>query len=114
MNRTLLGFLGVVVALAAVTGAATVAAPGDDGAQRTASPAVARKPVERSTLVCPRPADSDVAETTYTAFTPKGASGRKGSAELRPAETADPDSTGGGKDGKDDKDGKSGKGGDQD
>ncbi|GAA2059440.1 DUF5719 family protein [Streptomyces albiaxialis] len=117
MNRTIYGFAGAVVALAAVTGVAAVAAPGDDGAKDAASaPAAQRKPVERSTLVCARPSVSDVAETTYTAFAPKGAPGKKGSAELRPAELADPDGgTGGtgdenGKGGKGNKDGKGGKG----
>ncbi|MGW7521242.1 DUF5719 family protein [Streptomyces sp. NPDC054796] len=87
MNRSTLTLIGAVTALAAVTGVAAVAAPGED-ASRSAT-AAARKPVERSTLVCPRPTVSDVAETDYTAFTPKGedsGKGGKGSAALYPAE----------------------------
>ncbi|MFG3260566.1 DUF5719 family protein [Streptomyces sp. NPDC048172] len=116
MNRSLYGFAGAVVALAAVAGVAAVAAPGDDDATDATSAASAqRKPVERSTLVCAKPSASDVAETTWTAFVPKGAPGKKGSAELRPAELADPDGGTGGTDdgngkGKGEKDGKDGKG----
>ena len=97
MNRTTMTLIGAVTALAAVTGVAAVAAPGgdDDGGATAAG----RKPVERSTLVCPQPSLSDVAETEYTAFAPKGGDG-KGRAELYPAEKAD---TAGGDGGKDDK-----------
>ncbi|WP_030889547.1 DUF5719 family protein [Streptomyces sp. NRRL S-1868] len=124
MNRTLIGLGGTVVALAAVTGVAVVAAPGDGDASATAA---AHKPVERTTLVCPQPSSSDVAETTWTAFTPKGGPGKKGSAELHPAARAGDGSGKGGsgdgagkdaeKDGDDkdkgggkDKDGNAGKG----
>ncbi|WP_405803915.1 DUF5719 family protein [Streptomyces sp. NBC_01187] len=109
MNRTILSFGGAVVALAAVTGVAALT-PADEGSQgaETASEA-AHKPVERSTLVCPQPSSSDVAETSYTAFTPKGPGGKKGGAELHPAELADPEDSAdpGTEDGK--KDGKKGK-----
>lgn len=88
MNRTIFTFAGAVVALAAVTGVAAVAAPGED-TQDAGSAVTAHKPVERSTLACPQPSTSDVAETAYTAFTPKGAGAKKGSAALRPAETVD-------------------------
>lgn len=86
MNRTSMTLIGAVTALAAVTGLAALAAP---GGQTTGSAAVpVRKPVERSTLVCPQPSVSDVAETRYTAFAPKGGEG-KGGAELYPAQQAD-------------------------
>ncbi|MDJ1137807.1 DUF5719 family protein [Streptomyces iconiensis] len=91
MNRTILSFAGTVVALAAVTGVAAVAAPGDAPKEGDSASAASHKPVERSSLVCPQPNESDVAETTYTAFTPKGADGKKGSAELHAAELADTD-----------------------
>lgn len=84
MNRTTLTLGGAVTALAAITGVAAVAAPGEES-----TGSAERKPVERSTLVCPQPSTSDVAETTYTAFSPKGASGGKGGAALYPAELAD-------------------------
>lgn len=104
-NRTTLTLVGAVTALAALTGVAAVAAPGADTSG--GAPAAGRKPVERSTLVCPQPTTSDVAETRYTAFTPKGGGG-KGSAELYPATVAESGVTAGkGKK----KDGK-GKGGD--
>ncbi|MEU2721929.1 DUF5719 family protein [Streptomyces smyrnaeus] len=124
MNRTVLSFGAVAVALAAVTGVAALSAP-DEAAQggESAKPA-AHKPVERSTLVCPRPSASDVAETSYEAFTPKGGTGKKGSAALYPAELVEtgtpqsPDDEGGEKDendkeGKGEKDGKDDKGGEK-
>jgi len=110
VNRTTPTLLAAVAALAALTGVAAVAAPDDGSAHASAA---SRKPVERSTLVCPRPSDSDVADTSYTAFTPKGtasAKGGKGGAELYPIEAADTD--GGSGKHKKDKDGKGdGKGG---
>ena len=106
MNRTSTTLIGAVTALAALTGVAALAAPGEDATQTAAA---GRRPVERSTLVCPQPSVSDVAETRYTAFAPKGGEG-KGGAELYPAEKAE---TGGGADdgGKGDKDKGKGKGG---
>lgn len=87
MNRTTQSLIAAVAALAAVTGFAAVNAPdgsGDDGAK-----AAARLPVERSSLLCPVPSSSDLAETSYTAFTPKGeVSGDAGRAELLPATRA--------------------------
>ncbi|OEV08520.1 DUF5719 family protein [Streptomyces nanshensis] len=105
MNRTSTTLIGAVTALAALTGVAALAAPGEDATQTAAA---GRRPVERSTLVCPQPSVSDVAETRYTAFAPKGGEG-KGGAELYPAEKAE---TGGGADdgGKGDKDKGKGKG----
>ncbi|MFE6162348.1 DUF5719 family protein [Streptomyces sp. NPDC056486] len=84
MNRTTQSLIAAVAALAAVTGFAVANAPddsGDDGAK-----AAARLPVERTSLLCPVPSSSDLAETSYTAFTPKGEeSGKAGKAELLPA-----------------------------
>ncbi|MEU5955269.1 DUF5719 family protein [Streptomyces sp. NPDC047525] len=84
MNRTTQSLIAVAAALAAVTGFAAVNAPdgsGDDGAK-----AAARLPVERTSLLCPVPSSSDLAETSYTAFTPKGTdSADAGKAELLPA-----------------------------
>ncbi|MFE3519731.1 DUF5719 family protein [Streptomyces sp. NPDC059166] len=104
-----------VVALAAVTGFAGLTAPGDEGV--TGAKAAARLPVERSSLLCPAPSSSDLADTTYTSVTPAGKDGAKGgAAELKPAEAlpADEDATAdedGKKDGKDsEKDGKKGDG----
>lgn len=87
MNRTTQSLIAAAAALAAVTGFAAVNAPdgsGDDGAK-----AAARLPVERSSLLCPVPSSSDLAETSYTAFTPENPkskdSGAAGKAELLPA-----------------------------
>ncbi|MFE0177464.1 DUF5719 family protein [Streptomyces sp. NPDC059002] len=87
MNRTTQSLIAVVVALGAVTGYAMSSGPdgtGDDGAK-----SAARLPVERTSLLCPVPSASDLAETSYTAFTPKssGAEG-KGEAELLPVSRA--------------------------
>ncbi|MGY1436111.1 DUF5719 family protein [Streptomyces reniochalinae] len=112
MNRTVLSFGGAVVALAAVTGLATVWAPEEAPESGDGAKPAAYKPVERSTLVCPRPTTSDVAETSYTAFTPKGGQGKKGSAALYPAELADTEAPADPESGsKGDKDGKGDKGG---
>ncbi|GGS30853.1 DUF5719 family protein [Streptomyces griseoviridis] len=87
MNRTTLSLFAAVAALAAVTGFATVATPQDTGADPAGTAALL--PVERTGLVCPAPSASDLAETTYTSFTPvtEGAEG-KGRAELAPAGAA--------------------------
>ncbi|THC46496.1 DUF5719 family protein [Streptomyces sp. A1499] len=83
MNRTTQSLIAVVVALGAVTGYAASTGVGgvDDGEAKAA----ARLPVERTSLLCPVPSGSDLAETTYTAYTPKssGAEG-DGKAELVP------------------------------
>ncbi|WP_395577128.1 DUF5719 family protein [Streptomyces sp. BK79] len=86
MKRTTLSLFAGVAALAAVTGFAAVSTPDATGAD-TARPA-ARLPVERTSLLCPAPSTSDLAETTYTSFTPvtKGADD-KGAAELTAATT---------------------------
>ncbi|MER5185129.1 DUF5719 family protein [Streptomyces sp. NPDC002896] len=84
MNRTTVSLIAAVTALAAVTGFASLTAP--DGADGGAAKAAARLPVERSTLLCPAPSTSDLAETSYTSFTPevKG-SGSTGKAEVTAA-----------------------------
>ena len=68
MKRTTLSLIACATALAAVTGFAMVSAPDTSGAA-TATPA-ARLPVERTSLLCPAPSTSDLAETAYTSFTP--------------------------------------------
>lgn len=98
MKRTTISLIAAATALAAVTGFASLTAP--DGADEAQGGAAARLPVERSSLLCPAPSSSDLAETTYTSFTPAGkgaAGGGEGadadSAELRPSAVAlaDPD-----------------------
>ncbi|MGC0410031.1 hypothetical protein RKD32_002897 [Streptomyces sp. SAI-195] len=88
MKRTTLSLIACATALAAVTGFAAVSAP-DGAGTDTAAPA-ARLPVERTSLLCPAPSTSDLAETAYTSFTPvtKGAD-EKGGATLTAAESAD-------------------------
>ncbi|GGW65872.1 DUF5719 family protein [Streptomyces griseoloalbus] len=85
MNRTTLSLIAGVTALAAVTGFAAVSAP-DAGTTDEAVTAAAHLPVERTSLLCPRPSTSDLAETAYTSFTPvtKGTE-NGGEAALRPA-----------------------------
>ncbi|MFG3550470.1 DUF5719 family protein [Streptomyces sp. NPDC047725] len=74
MNRTTLSLIAVATALAAVTGFAALSAPDPSGTD-TAAASAARLPVERTSLTCPAPSTSDLAETAYTSFTPvtKGA-----------------------------------------
>ncbi|MER6788621.1 DUF5719 family protein [Streptomyces sp. NPDC000658] len=91
MNRTTLSLIAGTAALAAVTGFATLNEP--DGSGADSARAAAELPVERTSLLCPAPSTSDLAETSYTSFTPvtKG-TGDDGRAELAPAteESADP------------------------
>ncbi|KOG35325.1 DUF5719 family protein [Streptomyces resistomycificus] len=68
MNRTTLSLIAGTTALAAVTGFAVLTAP-DAGDTDTAKTA-AVLPVERTSLLCPAPSISDLAETSYTSFTP--------------------------------------------
>ncbi|MEU0685954.1 DUF5719 family protein [Streptomyces uncialis] len=93
MNRPTLSLIAVTAALAAVTGLAMVSAPDEPGADREA--AATRLPVERSSALCPAPSNSELADTTYTSYTPRstGTPG-SGSARLRPAAK---ESTGSGK-----------------
>lgn len=74
MKSTSLSLIAGVVALAAVTGFAAVTVP-DDGGTTTTAKTAARLPVERSSLLCPAPGLSDLAETEYTSFTPAAGSG---------------------------------------
>ncbi|MFC5805591.1 DUF5719 family protein, partial [Streptomyces formicae] len=88
MNRTTLSLLAAATALAAVTGFAALTAP--DGGEAQSAKAPARLPVERSSLLCPAPSTSDIADTAYTSFTPArtgagAAADTKSAAELRPA-----------------------------
>lgn len=87
MNRTAQSLIAVATALAAVTGVAALTAPSGEPAAVPVS--ASRLPVERSTLVCPKPTGSEIGETAYTAFTPRGASGKgasgKDGAGLLPA-----------------------------
>ncbi|MEV1045390.1 DUF5719 family protein [Streptomyces sp. NPDC049916] len=84
MKSTHLSLIAGAVALAAITGFATVTAP--DGPAAPEAKAAALLPVERSSLVCPAPSGSDLAKTRYTAFTPAGEGGDgEAAAELRPA-----------------------------
>ncbi|MFI7388859.1 DUF5719 family protein [Streptomyces sp. NPDC049813] len=88
MNRTTLSLIAAVTALAAVTG---YAATSSGGADDTPATAAARLPVERSSLLCPTPGQSDLAETAYTSYTPPskgtGAAGSAaGTARLVPVE----------------------------
>lgn len=85
MKSTSLSLIAGAVALAAVTGFAALTAPGDGGTAEAG--AAARLPVERSSLLCPAPSMSDLAETTYSSFTPAGENGGEaGAADLEPAE----------------------------
>jgi len=89
VKRTMMSLIGVAAALGAVTGVAAVTAPagGAPEAPRSSS----RLPVQRSALLCPAPTSSEVGQTDYTAFAPKGAAaganGKKGTAQLLPAGT---------------------------
>ncbi|MEU0458780.1 DUF5719 family protein [Streptomyces sp. NPDC006129] len=108
MNRTTLSLIAGTTALAAVTGFAALSAPDTPGAPGTAATAkaAAQLPVERTSLLCPAPSQSDIAETSYTSFTPvtKG-TGSGGKAELQAAAQESADGSQAGKDG-----GKPGKG----
>ncbi|MFH8370906.1 DUF5719 family protein [Streptomyces sp. NPDC018031] len=76
MNRTTMSLIATVVALAAVTGVATLTDPA--GSSDGPAAAAVRLPVDRSTVLCPAPSSSDLAETTYTAYTPEGTDGPDG------------------------------------
>jgi hypothetical protein len=70
VNRSTLSLAGAVIALAVLTGAASMAGGDDSHAAPAAS--ASRLPVQRSTLLCPEPSTSEFAATTYTSFTPPG------------------------------------------
>ncbi|MFI5680881.1 DUF5719 family protein [Streptomyces cellulosae] len=97
MNRTTLSLIAGIAALAAVTGFAVLDTP-DTAATAGAhtAKAAAELPVERTSLLCPAPSLSDLAETSYTSFTPviKG-TGSDGKAELQPAAAQSGNGTGG-------------------
>ncbi|WP_338931461.1 DUF5719 family protein [Streptomyces netropsis] len=83
MKRTTLSLFGAAAALAAVTGVAALG--GASPAAETGAKAPTRLPVQRSTALCPAPTSSDVAETTYTSFTPQAkaqAGGKTSAAQL--------------------------------
>jgi hypothetical protein len=87
VNRTTLSLIAGTAALAAVTGFAALTEPAAPATDTTkAAKAAAVLPVERTSLLCPAPSSSDLAETTYTSFTPvtKG-TGSDGTAELQSA-----------------------------
>ncbi|MER7959275.1 DUF5719 family protein [Streptomyces sp. NPDC096030] len=85
MKRPTLSLMAVATALAAVTGFAALTAP--DGSAAAGAKAPAKLPVERSSLLCPAPSTSEVAETDYTSYTP-GATG-SGSAKAGTAAKAE-------------------------
>ncbi|MFI5689220.1 DUF5719 family protein [Streptomyces sp. NPDC051636] len=93
MNRTTLSLIAGTAALAAVTAFAALNTPDASGAG--AARTAARLPVERTSLLCPAPSISDIAETSYTSFTPvtKDATGG-GKAELQAATEQSADGTG--------------------
>ncbi|UUU22615.1 DUF5719 family protein [Streptomyces sp. DSM 40750] len=101
MNRTTLSLIAGTTALAAVTGFAALTAPDASGGDTTTK-AAAQLPVQRTSLLCPQPSTSDVAETAYTSFTPvtEGAGG-EGGAELVAAGEESADKADKGKTGKD-------------
>ncbi|MFI5572025.1 DUF5719 family protein [Streptomyces sp. NPDC051740] len=107
MNRTTLSLIAGVTALAAVTGFAAVSSPDTKATDGTAE-AAAHLPVERTSLVCPSPSSSDLAETTYTSFTPvtKGTE-KGGGAELQAATEQKQDESKSEDDSEDDKDAES-------
>jgi hypothetical protein len=98
VNRTTLSLIAGATALAAVTGFAALSAPDTPGTDTTAK-AAAQLPVERTSLLCPAPSMSDIAETSYTSFTPvtKG-TGSGGKAELQAAAQESRDGSGAGGD----------------
>ncbi|MEU1853014.1 DUF5719 family protein [Streptomyces sp. NPDC019990] len=94
MNRTTLSLIAGATALAAVTGFAALSAPGAPGADATAG-AAAQLPVERTSLLCPAPSTSDLAETSYTSFTPVTEGTESGGkAELKAAAVKSADGSG--------------------
>ncbi|MGW3269643.1 DUF5719 family protein [Streptomyces sp. NPDC001056] len=94
MNRTTLSLIAGTTALAAVTAVAALATPSASGASTPG--AAAQLPVQRTGLLCPAPSVSDIADTTYTSFTPvtQGAAS-SGKGQLQPASVESADGTGG-------------------
>ena len=84
MNRTTISLIVGTTALAAVTGFASISTP--DASDAGTAKAAAQLPVERTSLLCPAPSTSDLAETAYTSFTPVTEGTRSdGKAELAAA-----------------------------
>ncbi|ELP65488.1 DUF5719 family protein [Streptomyces turgidiscabies] len=84
MNRTTISLIAGTTVLAAVTGFASLNTP--DAADAGTAKAAAQLPVERTSLLCPAPSTSDLAETAYTSFTPvTEGTGSGGKAELAAA-----------------------------
>lgn len=89
MKRPSPSLIAVVTALAAVTGFAALTAPGEPGAASAApAPRAARLPVERTSLLCPAPSTSDVAETLTTSYTPPGAAAAAAAGTTAPKPSA--------------------------
>ncbi|MFE7133064.1 DUF5719 family protein [Streptomyces sp. NPDC057638] len=99
MKRTTLSLIAAVTALAAVTGAASLSGGSGETAAGTGPRVPVALPVERSSLLCPSPGTSELAETAYTSVTPAaktagstggagGAGSTGGTAALRPTGAA--------------------------
>ncbi|MDO0927414.1 DUF5719 family protein [Streptomyces sp. TG1A-8] len=88
MKRTTLSLIAGTTALAAVTAFAALDAPSASGTD--SAKAAAELPVERTSLLCPAPSTSDIAETSYTSFTPvtEGAASGGGAGLRAAAEAA--------------------------
>jgi Family of unknown function (DUF5719) len=82
VKQTTVSLIGAAAALAVIAGIASATASDGDSAPTTA--AAARMPVQRTTLTCPQPSTSELAETTYSAFSPGNGNGT-GKAALVPA-----------------------------
>ncbi|MCH0538474.1 hypothetical protein I3F58_02630 [Streptomyces sp. MUM 203J] len=88
MNRSTLSLLAAATALAALTGVAAITSPDTPATATPGTAAPARLPVERSSLLCPAPSSSEVAETAYTSFTPAG-SGDKSTGKAEKTDKAE-------------------------
>ncbi|WP_330458185.1 DUF5719 family protein [Streptomyces sp. NBC_00820] len=100
MNRTTLSLIAGTAALAAVTAFAASDPPAASGA--SSAKTAAELPVERTSLLCPAPSDSEIADTAYTSYTPvTQGTDSGGKAELQAAaEQSATDGTGGAAKGK--------------
>ncbi|MEU2716264.1 DUF5719 family protein [Streptomyces sp. NPDC007205] len=92
MNRTTLSLIAGTTALAAVTAFAALDGPSASGA--AAPKPAANLPVQRTSLLCPAPSISDIADTAYTSFTPVTRSTPgSGKAQLQAADEQTTDGT---------------------
>jgi hypothetical protein len=92
VNRTTLSLIATSGALAAITAFAAFAGPTASGA--SAPKAAAELPVERTSLLCPAPSVSDIADTSYTSFTPvTQGTASTGTARLQAADGQSADGT---------------------